>query len=158
MKAIRFDDDSLGAKFEIIDIPAEKLEEANMWREKLMEAVSEVDESIMEKYLDGKEISESELRAALRKGTLELKITPVVCGSAFKNKGVQQLLDAIVSYLPSPMDVTAVEGIDVKDPEKKIIRKSDPNEPFSALAFKIATDPFVGHLTFLRIYSGKIEA
>ncbi|MCB1198687.1 MAG: elongation factor G [Deltaproteobacteria bacterium] len=158
MKAIRFDDDSLGAKFEIIDIPAEFQEEANMWREKLMEALSEVDEAIMEKFLEGAEISVKEIKAAVRKGALERTITPVLCGSAFKNKGVQQLLDGIIDYLPSPLDVPSIVGTDPKDEEKQIIRNVDENEPFAALAFKIATDPFVGHLTFLRVYSGQISA
>ncbi|MEZ4820348.1 MAG: elongation factor G [Bdellovibrionota bacterium] len=158
MKAIRFDDDSLGAKFEIIDIPAEFQEEANMWREKLMEVLSEVDEAIMEKFLEGAEISVKEIKAAVRKGALERTITPVLCGSAFKNKGVQQLLDGIIDYLPSPLDVPSIVGTDPKDEEKQIIRNVDENEPFAALAFKIATDPFVGHLTFLRVYSGQISA
>jgi len=158
MKAIRFDDDSLGANFEVIDIPEEFKADADHWREKLMEALSEVDEGIMEKFLEGETIPVAEIKAAVRKGALERTITPVVCGSAFKNKGVQQLLDAIVDYLPSPLDVPSIEGLDPKDEEKKIIRNVDENEPFSALAFKIATDPFVGHLTFLRVYSGKISA
>ncbi|MEZ4704287.1 MAG: elongation factor G [Bdellovibrionota bacterium] len=158
MKAIRFDNDSLGAKFEIVDIPADFQADADTWREKLLESICETDDALMEKYLGGETVTEEELAKAIRKATLAEKITPVLCGSAFKNKGVQQLLDAVIAYLPSPKDVDSIVGTDVDDVEKKIARKTDVNEPFSALAFKIMTDPYVGHLTFLRIYSGKIES
>ncbi|MCI5072939.1 elongation factor G [bacterium] len=158
MKAYQFNNESLGAKFDEIEIPAEYKADADSWREKLLEAVSEVDENLMEKYLGGEELSEDDVWSALRKGANTMELTPVLCGSAFKNKGVQQLLDAIVALLPSPLDVPAIRGVDVKDEEKEIVRKADESEPFSALAFKIMSDPFVGHLTFLRIYSGKIAS
>jgi len=156
MKAYYFDDETLGAKFVEADIPEEYLAEAEQYREKLIEAVSDVDDTIMEKYLSGKPISESEIVAALRKGTVGLRFSPVVCGSAFKNKGVQMLLDAIVDFLPSPLEVPSVRGIDPSGEEKE--RKAADEEPFSALAFKIMTDPFVGQLTFLRVYSGVMSA
>lgn len=158
MKAYQFNDESLGAKFDEIEIPAEYKADADTWREKLLESVSEVDEALMEKYLGGEALSEDEIWGALRKGANTMELTPVLCGSAFKNKGVQQLLDAIVGLLPSPLDVPAIRGTDVKDEEKEVLRKADESEPFSALAFKIMSDPFVGHLTFLRIYSGKIAS
>jgi elongation factor G len=157
MKALYYDDETLGAKFVEGDIPDQLMPQAKEYREKMIEAVSDVDEKIMEKYLSGGEISEDEIRAALRKGTVEMKFTPVLCGTAFKNKGVQQLLDAIVDYLPSPHDIPAVVG---KDPDggADVIRKADDKEPFSAFAFKVMTDPFVGQLTFLRVYSGVMAA
>ncbi|HMQ11600.1 MAG TPA: elongation factor G [Oligoflexia bacterium] len=158
MKAYQFNDESLGAKFDEIDIPAEYKADADTWREKLLESVSEIDEALMEKYLGGETLSDNEIWSALRKGANSMELTPVLCGSAFKNKGVQQLLDAIVGLLPSPIDVPAIRGTDIKDDEKEILRKADVSEPFSALAFKIMSDPFVGHLTFLRIYSGKIAS
>ncbi|MCB0326453.1 MAG: elongation factor G [Bdellovibrionales bacterium] len=158
MKAYQFDNDTLGAKFNTIDVPEEFKADAETWREKLLESVCETDDALMEKYLGGEEVSEAELVKAIRAATLTEKITPVLCGSAFKNKGVQQLLDAVIAYLPSPRDVDSIVGVSVDNEEEKITRKTDVNEPFSALAFKIMTDPYVGHLTFLRVYSGKIES
>lgn len=158
MKALFYDDETLGAKFVEGDIPEEYMAQAKQYREKMLEQLSDVDETVMEKFLGGEEISSEEIRVALRKGTISMKITPVLCGSAFKNKGVQQLLDAIVDYLPSPLDVPPMMG---KDPDKKdtdILRKPDAKEPFSALAFKVMTDPFVGQLTFIRVYSGVMSA
>ncbi|MGC2061351.1 MAG: elongation factor G [Thermodesulfovibrionales bacterium] len=158
MKALFYDDETLGAKFVEGDIPEEYMAQAKEYREKMLEQLSDVDETVMEKFLGGEAISAEEIRAALRKGTISMKINPVLCGSAFKNKGVQQLLDAIVDYLPSPLDVPPMIG---KDPDKKdvdVLRKPDSKEPFSALAFKVMTDPFVGQLTFIRVYSGVMSA
>ncbi|MBA4371676.1 MAG: elongation factor G [Thermodesulfovibrio sp.] len=158
MKALFYDDETLGAKFVEGEIPEEYMAQAKEYREKMLEQLSDVDEKLMEKFLGGEEISAEEIRAALRKGTISMKINPVLCGSAFKNKGVQQLLDAIVDYLPSPLDVPPIIG---KDPDKKdaeIERKPDAKDPFSALAFKVMTDPFVGQLTFIRVYSGVMSA
>jgi elongation factor G len=159
MKAIRFQDDSLGAKFDLLDIPEEFQTDATAARERLLEAVSEVDDALMERYLEGDtDFSEAEITAALRKGTLGFKLVPVLCGSAFKNKGVQQLLDAVVNYLPSPLEVPAVQGVDMDDPDKIIIREASDEAPFSALAFKIINDPYVGQLTFIRVYSGVLAS
>ena len=146
-----------GETFEVKDIPSELKEKADEWREKLMEALSDIDEGIMEKYLAGENISKEEVRAAVRKGTLELSITPVLCGAAFKNKGVQQLLDSVVHYLPSPVEISAIEGINPNNQEV-VSRKPDASEPLSALAFKIMTDPFVGQLAFVRVYSGEMKS
>jgi len=157
MKAYLFVDETLGAKFVESDIPQEFLPQAIQYREKMIEALAEFDEVIMEKYLSEEDIEPEVLKAALRRGTVELRITPVVCGSAFKNKGVQQLLDAIVDYLPCPLDIPPIKGVDPNSREEVTRRVSD-DEPFSALAFKIMTDPFVGQLTFLRVYSGVISA
>ncbi|MDD7473041.1 MAG: elongation factor G [Bdellovibrionota bacterium] len=159
MKGIIFEDADKGSTFNYIDIPADLVDEANEAREQLLEAVSEIDDALMEKFLEGQEISEEEIRAAIRKGTLALKIFPVFVGSAFKNKGVQPLLDGVIDYLPSPLDIPPVEGVNPNDPEgAPITRKADEEEPFSALAFKIITDPYVGVLTFFRVYSGKVTA
>ncbi len=157
MKAFFYDDETLGAKYVEGDIPAEYLEQAKEYREKMIEAISDVDEKVMEKFLDGKEVSADEIRAALRKGAVEMRLTPVLCGTAFKNKGVQHLLDAIVDYLPSPYDIPPVVGISPDDNSEQL-RKPDAKEPFSAFAFKVMTDPFVGQLTFLRVYSGTMNA
>jgi len=157
MKALYYDEETLGATYVEGDIPDQLIPQAREYREKMIEAISDVDEGIMEKFLNGEEISVAEIKAALRKGTLELKITPVFCGTAFKNKGVQQLLDAIVDYLPSPLEVPPMVAKDPAD-GSEIVRKADDNEPFSALAFKVMTDPFVGQLTFLRVYSGVMSA
>jgi elongation factor G len=157
MKGIFFDDETLGAKYVEDSIPDDLMPIALEYREKMIEALSDVDEKIMEKFLGGEEVTEDEIRAAIRKGTVELKLTPVVCGSAFKNKGVQLLLDAIVDYLPSPLDVPPMTGISPSD-GSEIVRKPSDKEPFSALAFKVMTDPFVGQLTFVRVYSGVLEA
>lgn len=156
MKVHSYSDD-LGAKFIEEEIPQELLPSALEYRDKMIEALSDFDDAIMEKYLAGEEIEIGMIKAALRRGTKELRITPVLCGAAFKNKGVQQLLDAIVDYLPCPLDIPPVSGIE-PDSGKSVIRKVSDSEPFSALAFKIMTDPFVGQLTFMRVYSGKISA
>ena len=157
MKAAVWKNGSMGEQFEWMEIPEELRDEAQEFREKLLEAAAESDEALMEKYLGGEPISAAEISAAIRKGCITLKVFPVLCGASFKNKGVQPLLDAIVSYLPSPLDKPPVEGHDVKDHDKILTRKADDTEPFSALAFKIANDPFVGLLTYFRVYSGKIE-
>jgi elongation factor G len=157
MKAHIYDDETLGAKFVEEDIPQNLLPQALEYREKMIEALADFEDEIMEKYLAGEEIGSDLITAALRKGTIELRITPVLCGTAFKNKGVQQLLDAIVSYLPCPTDIPPVTGID-PDSSKELSRKVSEDDPFAAIAFKIMTDPFVGQLTFLRVYSGKAPA
>ncbi|MCL4492409.1 MAG: elongation factor G [Nitrospirae bacterium] len=157
MRAFYFDDETLGAKYVEDEIPSEYAAKAKEFREKMLEAISDVDETIMEKYLSGGEISADEIKKALRQGAIDLKITPVLCGSAFKNKGVQLLLDAIVDYLPSPLDVPPMTGLDPKD-NSEIVRKPSDSEPFSALAFKIMTDPYVGQLAFVRVYSGVLNA
>ncbi|MFS0562417.1 elongation factor G [Terribacillus sp. 179-K 1B1 HS] len=149
--------DDLGQKFETRDIPADMQDLVDEYRTNLIEAVAEQDEDLMERYLEGEEISNEELKQAVRKATLSVEFYPVFCGSAFKNKGVQLLIDGVVDYLPAPTDVAAIEGI-VPGTEEKIVRKSSDSEPFSALAFKVATDPFVGKLTFFRVYSGTLEA
>jgi elongation factor G len=157
MKAYYFDDETLGAKYVEGDIPEEYLDLAKGYREKLIETIADADEALMDKYLSGEEISVDEIKGAIRKGTIEMLFTPVFCGSAFKNKGVQLLLDAIVDYLPSPLDIPPVTGINPKDnSEAKRLPKDE--EPFAALAFKIMTDPFVGQLTFVRVYSGVLNA
>jgi len=156
-KAIVFEEETLGADFDVEEIPAEMLDDIAVYREKLIEAVSEVDDSLLEKYLSGGEISGNEIRAALRRGTLALKFVPVLCGSAFKNKGIQQLLDAIVAYLPSPLDIPPVEGV-TENGAVPPVRKPSDDEPFSGLVFKIMTDPFVGHLAFFRVYSGTLKS
>jgi len=157
MKAIIWDEDTLGAKYHYEDIPEDLLPVAEEWREKMLEAIADVDEELMMKYLEGEEITEEEIKNALRKGTIELKFFPMLCGSAFKNKGVQPLLDAIVDYLPSPLDIPPVKGVNPKTGEEEE-RKASYDEPFSALAFKILTDPYVGQLTFIRVYSGLMES
>jgi elongation factor G len=157
MKAYVYEDEVLGANFVETGIPQELLPQALEYREKMIETLADFDDTIMNKYLSGEEIEPEVIIDALRKGTLELRITPVLCGSAFKNKGVQQILDAIVNYLPCPLDIPPIRGI---EPEtgKEVVRKASESEPFSALAFKIMTDPFVGQLTFLRVYSGVLSA
>ncbi len=157
MKAIYFDDETLGAKYTEGDISEDMLPMAKQYRDKMLETLSDVDENILEKFLGGEKISADEIKAALRKGTVQLKITPVLCGSAFKNKGVQLLLDAIVDYLPSPVEVPPMTGTKPGN-GTQVERKSDPSEPFAALAFKVMTDPFVGQLTFIRVYSGTLSA
>ncbi len=158
MKATIWEEDSLGAKFKIIEIPAEYKEEAQEMRNYLVEHVADFDETLTEKFLEGKTIETAEIKRALRKGTIALRGVPVLCGAAFKNKGVQPMLDAIVDYLPSPLDIPDVVGVDVDDHDKKMSRKTDFKAPFSALAFKIMTDPYVGQLTYFRVYSGGISA
>jgi elongation factor G len=158
MKALYWKSEDLGATSETRDIPPELADEANEYREKLLEAVAEVDESVTDKYLSEGTLSTLEIKQALRKGCVSLKLVPVICGSSFKNKGVQPLIDAVVDYLPSPNDVPPVDGKDPRDEEKILTRSARFDEPFSALAFKIQNDPFVGQLTYFRVYSGKIAA
>jgi elongation factor G len=155
-KAIIWQDESLGAKFDIVDIPDDLKDKAKEYREKLVEKAVEEDDTILEAYLEGNEPSVEDLKKCIRSGTIKGNFVPVVTGSAFKNKGVQPLLDAVIDYMPSPIDVASVKGVDVKDENIELTRKCDDNEPFSALAFKIMTDPFVGSLTFARIYSGTV--
>ncbi len=157
MKGLVWNDETKGAEYETVDIPANLVDSANEWREKLVEAVSSIDDDLMMKYLEGEEISEDEIRAALRKGTIELKIVPVVTGSAFKNKGVQTLLDAVVDFLPSPLDIPAVEGTNPKTDAVEA-RPADPKEPFSGLVFKLMADKHLGQLAFVRIYSGTVNS
>ncbi|MEE8185836.1 MAG: elongation factor G [Thermodesulfobacteriota bacterium] len=156
-KAVIWDESTLGAKFRYEDIPSDMKDLFHEYREKLIEAAADYDEALMEKYLYGKDISESELKKAIRKGTINMSITPVLLGSAFKNKGVQTLLDAVVEYLPSPLDIQAIRGINPRTQEEEGRETSD-DEHFSALAFKIANDPFVGQLTFIRVYSGVLQS
>ena len=155
MKAVVWDEESLGAKYRVEPIPGGLAGQAEEYREKLLEAIADCNESVMEKYLDGREITETELRGAIRQAGLELKIVPVLCGAAFRNKGVQLLLDAVVDYLPSPLDVPPVRGTHPTS-QKEEERPPKDEAPFSALAFKIMTDPFVGTLTFFRVYSGAL--
>ena len=156
MKAEIYTND-LGTDILEEDIPAEYLEQAQEYREKLVEAVAETDEDLMMKYLEGEEITTDELKAAIRKATINVEFFPVLCGSAFKNKGVQLMLDAVIDYLPSPLDIPAIKGIN-PDTEEEETRPASDEEPFAALAFKIATDPFVGRLTFFRVYSGVLQS
>ncbi|MDN7243741.1 elongation factor G [Planococcus sp. N028] len=156
MKA-RFYANDLGTEITEGDIPEEYKELAEEWHTKLVEAVAELDEDLMEKYLGGEEITKEELKAAIRKGTLDVEFYPVVCGTAFKNKGVQLMLDAVIDYLPSPLDVPPMTGV-LPDSDEEVIRKPSEDEPFSALAFKVMTDPYVGKLTFFRVYSGSLKS
>jgi elongation factor G len=165
MKAITYKDETMGADYDVTDIPADLLAEAQVYREKLIEKVSEHDDKLLEKYLGGEEISEAEIKAALRSRVMksvreeETAFVVVICGTAFKNKGVQPLLDAVVDYLPSPVDVPAIQGLDPDAKEETIIeRPASDDAPFSALAFKLMTDPFVGQLTFIRVYSGVLTS
>jgi elongation factor G len=155
--ALRWSDESLGADYEECEVPAEYVEALEAAREKLLEVTSELDDRVLEKYLSGEEITPELLIDALRAGTVSLKITPVLCGSAFKNKGVQLLLDSVVDYLPSPIDVGAIHGVN-PDNGEPVEREPSDNAPFAGLVFKIMTDPFVGHLAFLRVYSGTLES
>jgi elongation factor G len=157
MKAILWHDETMGAEYSVEEIPADLVEKANEARHFLVEAVAENDDELMHLYLEGQEPTVEQLKAGIRKATIGMKIFPVLCGSAFKNKGVQTLLDAVVDYLPSPLDIPAIEGTDPENPEHKLIRKADDSEPFAALGFKIMTDPFVGQLIFIRIYSGSLK-
>jgi elongation factor G len=151
-------DETLGAKYDDVEIPEDLKARAKEYHDQLVEAVSESDDHLFTKFVEGQPITVDELRAGIRKATIAQKIFPVICGSAFKNKGVQNLLDAVVDYLPSPLEVPAVQGTDVDDTEKIVERKADDKEPFSALVFKIMTDPFVGQLAFIRVYSGRLGA
>jgi len=156
MKAIMWNDETLGAEFAVQDIPPELQKKANAFHSQMVETIVENDDDLLHKYMEGENITPEELKASLRKSTIALKLFPVICGTAFKNKGVQPLLDAVVDYLPSPLDIPPIEAID-PDTGKPVLRKADDNEPFSALAFKIMTDPFVGQLVFIRIYSGQLK-
>jgi elongation factor G len=156
MKATFYGND-LGTDIQDREIPEEYMEQAEEYREKLIEAVAELDEELMEKYLGGEEITNEELKMAIRKGTVNVEFYPVICGSAFKNKGVQKMLDAVIDYLPSPLDVPAIKGT-LPDSEEAVERHADDTEPFSALAFKVMTDPYVGKLTFFRVYSGTLSS
>jgi elongation factor G len=156
MKAITFKDETKGAKYDVSEIPAEMLEQAKEYREKLIESVAEFDDAAMDKYLNGKALTEEEIRHCIRLGTIAIKINPVLTGSAFKNKGVQHLLDAVVDYLPSPLDIPPVVGYSL-DGEKKIERKPSDSEPLCAIAFKMLNDPHIGQLTFVRVYSGVMK-
>ncbi len=156
MEAIVWDEASLGAKYDVIDIPEDMVEDVENYRVQMLEAIADHDESLMEKYLMEEEISQEEIESAIRKATIAKDITPVMAGTALKNKGVQAMLDRVLDFMPSPLDVDAVTGIDPKT-DAEVTREADPSEPFSALAFKIMTDPYVGKLTFTRIYSGKLD-
>ena len=157
MQAIIWKNENLGAEYEYVDIPADLADKAAEYREKLIETAVELDEELLEKYLEGEEPTEEELKRCIRKGTIDLSFVPVLCGTAFKNKGVQPLLDAVVDFMPSPVDVPAINGIDVRT-EEETVRESSDDEPASGLAFKIMNDPFVGSLTFVRIYSGVFKS
>ncbi|NCO52732.1 MAG: elongation factor G [Deltaproteobacteria bacterium] len=157
MQAFIWDDENLGAQFETVDIPAELREEAEAAREAMIEEISSHDEALMDKYLGGEVLTEAEIKSGIRKATIGLHINPVLCGSAFKNKGVQALLDAVIDYMPSPLDVPAIKGLH-PDTGEELERPADDAGPFSALAFKVMTDPFVGQLTFFRVYSGVAES
>jgi elongation factor G len=156
MKGFFYEDETLGAKYKVDEIPANLLDQAKEYREKMLEAVAEFDDQVMEKYLNGQELTEEEVRRVVRAAAIAMKVTPVLCGSAFKNKGVQQLLDAVVEYLPSPLDIPPVQGID-PNTNKEVLRRPTDSEPFSALAFKIMSDPFAGQLTYFRVYSGVLK-
>jgi elongation factor G len=159
MKAILWHDETMGAEYSVEEIPADLLAEAEEWRDKMLEVVAEYDDVLMEKYFDDPStITVDEIKVAIRKATLSMEINPMICGSAFKNKGVQTMLDAVCAYLPSPLDTPETIGYDPRDPEKEVIRHPDASEPLCALAFKIATDPYVGRLCFFRVYSGKLPA
>ena len=157
MKAILWHDETMGAEYDVEEIPADLVDEANEWRDKMVEAAANFDDALMEKYLEGEEISEEELIAAIRKGTISMELTPMLLGSSYKNKGVQPLLDYVCAFLPSPLDTAAIVGTN-PDTEEEEDRKPSEDEPTSALAFKIATDPFMGRLVFFRVYSGKVVA
>ena len=156
MEAYLYDTDSLGATYTVEDVPAELLDLAKEYREKMLDIVAEHDEQVLERYLNGESLGVEEIKRAIRAGTITMKLTPVLCGAAFKNKGVQLLLDAVVDYLPSPLDVPPVVGIDPAT-KKEVTRQVSDDEPFAALAFKIMSDPFAGQLTFFRVYSGTLK-
>ena len=158
MKAVIWRDETLGAQFDVVEIPSDLLEKAKVYREQMIEAVSEFDDKLFEKFVEGQPLTNDEIRAGIRKATIALRIFPVICGSAFKNKGVQTMLDAVVDYLPSPVDIPPVEGHAIDAPDVTMIRRASDDEPFSALVFKIMTDPYSGQLAFFRVYSGKMNA
>ena len=149
---------TMGEDYEVEEIPESMRAQADEYREKFLETLAEADDDIMEKYLEGEDLSVAELEAAIRRATLADKINPVLCGTAFKNKGVQPLLDAVVKYLPSPLDIDAIVGHKVNDEDEKIERMPSDDQPFSGLAYKIASDPHLGKLIYVRVYSGKLEA
>src|SRR5205807_7793041 len=157
MKAVVWNDEALGAEYVVEEIPANLLKKAEAFRAQLVETIAENDDDMLHKFLEGETITPEELRASLRKSVIALKLFPVLCGTAFKNKGVQTLLDAVVDYLPSPLDIPPTEGTDPDHPEKKLVRRAKDDEPFAALAFKIMADSFVGQLTFIRVYSGQLK-
>ncbi|MEE9093838.1 elongation factor G [Helicobacter pylori] len=157
MKAIVWNNETMGAKYDMEEIPSDLLEKAKQYREKLVEAVAEQDEALMEKYLGGEELSVEEIKKGIKTGCLNMSLVPMLCGSSFKNKGVQTLLDAVIDYLPAPTEVVDIKGIDPKTEEEVFVKSSDDGE-FAGLAFKIMTDPFVGQLTFVRVYRGKLES
>ena len=157
-KAVYWDDSSMGMKFEEKEIPADMVNQCREWRERISEAAAEANEELMEAYLEAGDLTEEQIKRGIRERTLSNEIVPILCGSAFKNKGVQCMLDAVIDYLPAPKDVTAVKGISDDGSKTEISRQSTDNEPFAALAFKIATDPFVGSLTFFRVYSGVLNS
>ncbi|MBQ6229241.1 MAG: elongation factor G [Prevotella sp.] len=157
MKAILWHDETMGAEYDVEDIPADLVDEAEEWRDKMLESASNYDDALMEKYLEGQEITEEEIIAAIRKGTVAMELTPMVCGSSYKNKGVQPLLDYVCAFLPSPLDAVNIEGTN-PDTEEVEERKPSEDEPTAALAFKIATDPYMGRLVFFRVYSGKVTS
>jgi elongation factor G len=159
MKAITYRGETeMGANYQIEEIPADLVEKANHYRTILLETVAETDEALMEKFFGGEELTEAEIKGAIRKMTINSEIYPILCGSAFKNKGVQPMLDAVIDYLPSPLDVPAIVGSSPRDEEEKIIREPKADGPFAALAFKVMTHPFFGRLTYIRVYSGKCDA
>jgi elongation factor G len=158
MKAVIWNDETLGAEYETGEIPAELVAKAQEYRDQMIEAISEFDEKLMGKFVEGQAVSVDEIRAGIRKATIGMKIFPVICGTAFKNKGVQTMLDAVVDYLPSPLDVPPIEGLDIADPTKTLVRHASDKEPFAALVFKIMTDPYVGQLAFFRVYSGTLKS
>jgi elongation factor G len=158
MRALLWQTEGKGDKYDVVAIPDDHAEAARQWRDALLETIAENDEEMMEAYLEGTEPSEEQLVAAIRRATIAGGITPVLCGSAFKNKGVQPMLDAIVDYLPSPVDIPPVKGHEVNNEEQVVLRKADPSEPFAALAFKIMSDQHLGKLTYIRIYSGTLES
>ncbi len=157
-KALVWKDETLGADYDVVEIPGAYAQKTREYRERLIESLGEADDAIMEKYVHGHAVAEADLRAALRRATIELKAVPVLCGAAFKNKGVQPLLDAVVDFLPSPLDVPPIEGVNPENEEETIVREASDAEPFSALVFKIMTDPFVGQLAFVRVYSGCLKS
>jgi elongation factor G len=158
MNAKIWRDETLGSQYDTVEIPAELLDQAKEYRDKLIEAASEFDDELFAKFVEGAQVSNEEIKRGIRKATIALKVFPVICGSAFKNKGVQTMLDAVVDFLPSPLEIPPVEGTALDNPEQTLTRKADDNEPFSALVFKIMTDPYVGQLAFFRVYSGMLNS
>src|SRR5260370_41580492 len=156
MKALLWQDETLGAEYKTVEIPEDLLDKAKEHREKMIEAIAEVDDELFAKFIEGGTPSTPEIKRGIRKATIALKIFPVSCVTAFKNKGVQTMLDAVIDYLPSPLDIPAVQCVAIDDKEKVLERHAPAQEPFAALVFKIMTDPFVGQLAFFRVYSGKL--